>query len=208
MMTQHATRSERRNQVLDAALTCFAEKGYHDTTMDDVVRAANLSKGTLYWYFKSKQELFRNLVETWFTDLTENLGAANASDRAPSEKLKLIVLAIKWSAESRPGLVRALLEFYALALHNEEVRQWVRAVHQQAVLMLEELIRSGVEGGEYRAEVDPGAMARSILAYLDGALLHRALFEGVTESPPALDQLTEILIELLRVRDDGHHTVR
>ena len=52
------TLEERRAQILQAASTCFSRKGYHQTTMDDIVEEAGLSKGGVYWHFSSKKELF------------------------------------------------------------------------------------------------------------------------------------------------------
>lgn len=55
---RHAPAPERRAQILAAAFECFAAKGYHASTMDDLVRASGLSKGSLYWHFRSKEDVF------------------------------------------------------------------------------------------------------------------------------------------------------
>jgi len=52
--------AERRAQIIEAALTCFTRKGYNNTTMDDVAAESGLSKGTLYWYFESKDNLLKS----------------------------------------------------------------------------------------------------------------------------------------------------
>jgi AcrR family transcriptional regulator len=56
---------ERREQILQAAMSCFGEKGYHAATMDDLVRASGLSKGSLYWHFRSKEEVFLALFDSF-----------------------------------------------------------------------------------------------------------------------------------------------
>ena len=60
-MATRPTKEERRDQLIQAAITCFGEKGYYETSMDDIVREAGLSKGALYWYFKSKRTAERFL---------------------------------------------------------------------------------------------------------------------------------------------------
>ncbi|HEX2905505.1 MAG TPA: helix-turn-helix domain-containing protein, partial [Phototrophicaceae bacterium] len=55
--------TETRAALLDAALHCFQRTGYHRTSMDDVVRESGLSKGTLYWHFTNKQDLFLTLFD-------------------------------------------------------------------------------------------------------------------------------------------------
>jgi len=52
-------REERRSQILDAALDAFAQKGFHDTKVSEIAARAGVSQGTVYWYFKSKEELFQ-----------------------------------------------------------------------------------------------------------------------------------------------------
>ncbi|MCK4832919.1 MAG: TetR/AcrR family transcriptional regulator, partial [Anaerolineales bacterium] len=55
--------AERKQQIFQAALACFGRKGYHLTTMDDIVQESGLSKGALYWYFEGKKELFLSLFQ-------------------------------------------------------------------------------------------------------------------------------------------------
>lgn len=57
-MTKKWSRKERKEEILQAALKCFSEKGYHDTGMDNIIREFGLSKGAIYWYFKSKRDIF------------------------------------------------------------------------------------------------------------------------------------------------------
>ena len=56
-------------QILEAALRCFSQKGYHEATMDDLAREAGLSKGSLYWHFKSKAEVFAGLLAAYTLEL-------------------------------------------------------------------------------------------------------------------------------------------
>ncbi|MBI3814338.1 MAG: helix-turn-helix transcriptional regulator, partial [Nitrospinae bacterium] len=56
-MVQRETEEVRRKQILESAIRCISRQGYHQTTMDDIASEAGLSKGALYWYFKSKDEI-------------------------------------------------------------------------------------------------------------------------------------------------------
>jgi AcrR family transcriptional regulator len=73
---------------MDAALACFARKGYHNTTMDDIVAESGLSKGTLYWYFKSKDDLFLSLVKSFFLDMRQDFENILEQPTTPSGKLR------------------------------------------------------------------------------------------------------------------------
>ena len=98
-------REERRSQILDAALVVFAQKGLHDTRVSEIAAQAGVSQGTVYWYFKSKEDLFKAVfqdrVEAMFQPVF-----ATAMDTSLSPANRLL------------GISRALLE---LAVANDEI---------------------------------------------------------------------------------------
>jgi AcrR family transcriptional regulator len=62
-MTEKKPKEMRRQELLEAALVCFSKKGYHGTTIDDITREAGITKGGLYWHFKSKWDIFRAILD-------------------------------------------------------------------------------------------------------------------------------------------------
>ena len=58
---------QRKKQILSAALQVLSEKGYEQSRMDDIVDQSELSKGAIYWYYKSKEEVYLSLVDYWFS---------------------------------------------------------------------------------------------------------------------------------------------
>ncbi len=108
-MTRHRTKEERRDQIISAAISCFSEKGYYEASMDDIAKEANLSKGSLYWHFKSKRELFQSLVERWLQEFTDSLGTTLEQARTAGEKLRMMIEALKRNAAALPELARAHL---------------------------------------------------------------------------------------------------
>ena len=82
----------RRQQILDAALACFSRRGYHATSMEDIVRESGLSVGALYSYFPSKEELFAALDELRFTRAMERLRGLLQGSGSPTERLEGHVL--------------------------------------------------------------------------------------------------------------------
>jgi len=75
---------DRRRHVVAAAADLFLHRGYHATTMDDVARAAGMSKKTVYQVFASKSELFEGLLSDWFAPFTAPIAA---DDRPPRQVL-------------------------------------------------------------------------------------------------------------------------
>src|SRR6516164_8107393 len=92
-------RAARRDQIIAAALACFARTGYHATTMADVAAQAGVSKGTPYLYFDSKEALFLALHEEWDCGLADRVNAAIAAlpddaRRSPRAVLHAVAAAI------------------------------------------------------------------------------------------------------------------
>src|SRR5687768_13949715 len=79
---------ERKQQLLDCAAQLFAERGYAETRVIDIVRAAGVAKGLFYWYFENKEALFRELVETTRHRMRQAQGGAISVDADPLTRLK------------------------------------------------------------------------------------------------------------------------
>ena len=197
-MTTHRTKEERRDQIISAAITCFSEKGYYEASMDEIAKAANLSKGSLYWHFKSKRDLFQSLVERWLQEFTDSLGTTLENAATAGEKLRMMIDAVKSNAAAQPELARAQLEFYALAVRDEEFKAWLQENYAADRQFLESLLRQGIEDGEFR-EVPVDSAARMIMAYLDGALLHREINDPEATASTVLDEVADTLEALLKV---------
>ncbi|TDV40392.1 TetR/AcrR family transcriptional regulator [Actinophytocola oryzae] len=69
--------ANRRRQILDAAAKCFADNGFHRTSMQDIVKGSGLSAGLIYRYFTGKDDMIAAIVEEWQTRRTATLGAAD-----------------------------------------------------------------------------------------------------------------------------------
>src|SRR5215471_6943740 len=78
---------ERKNQILDAAEAVFARLGFHEARLDDIVAESRLSKGALYWYFKSKDAIITGLLERVFNHELAGLRALETADGLVSTRL-------------------------------------------------------------------------------------------------------------------------
>jgi len=167
-----ATRAARRDQIVAAALACFARTGYHATTMADVAAQAGVSKGTPYLYFDSKQALFIALHEEWDCGLADRMNAAiaalpDAGRRSPRRVLHAVA-----------ATCRVLMEARALAAHEPAIAAAVRAADTRTHEQLEGLFTAGVQAGEWPAGTDPALAARLFTAGLYGLMAQWHLAPG------------------------------
>jgi AcrR family transcriptional regulator len=101
------TAGERRETILDAALSVFAERGFHGTSIDDIARAAGISKALIYGHFSSKEQLHMSLLEQNAGELFERLAAAVAAVES-AERLSAGLDAFFAFVEERRGAWRML----------------------------------------------------------------------------------------------------
>ncbi len=176
-------RAARREQIIAAGVACFAQSGYHSTTMADVAAQAGVSKGTPYLYFDSKEALFLALHEQWDCGAGERVDAAIAAlpdreRRSPRAILNAVAAAIAAHVQADAETCRVLMEARALAAHEPVIAEAVRAADARAHQQLEDLIAAGARVGEWPAGTDPALAARLFTAGLYGLLAQWHLAPG------------------------------
>lgn len=168
-MSRHPDmRLARKNQILDAAMVVFARLGLHEARMDDIVQASGLSKGALYWYFKSKEEIILAISQRLFSTDIEQLAGMLEVEGTVSERLLQLMHSRAQGLQEMSSVIAILFEFYAAALHQDEVRQLIKGYFQGFQELLVALIQQGIDRGEFRP-----ANAVEVAIALD------SLFEGL-----------------------------
>ncbi len=167
-------KNKTRIQILQSALTCFADKGYHQTAMDDIVTASGLSKGALYWHFKSKQELFIALLEWFFAEFGEEVTHSWQDTMNASEKLRVMMNTSLVSSEQFTPFFRVFLDFWAQTSEDEKVLQIFDGVLQSFWQKIQLIIEEGIATGEFRP-VNASQLALSFLGMLDSLFLYKTL---------------------------------
>jgi AcrR family transcriptional regulator len=145
------TATDRREQLLRAAVHVFAERGYHQARVGDIAEEAGVAHGLLYHYFSSKEDVLRTIFrESWSRLIAALHGIEEAGGPAP-EQLRRIAAVLLRSWRDDPDLVRVLVREVArspeLAAQVDEVRE--------AFLVIERVIARGQAEGSFRPELDP-----------------------------------------------------
>ena len=85
---------ERQAHILDISLELFAEKGYHATSVEDIIKAGEMAKSTFYFHFKNKKEILVSLIDMYFPILYDSFIKFDISMKKPKDELKIIMLDI------------------------------------------------------------------------------------------------------------------
>ncbi len=102
--------SQRRAQILAAAAALFSQSGYQGVTVDAIARRAGISKGNLYWYFRSKREIFQLLFKDIFERFVPPVQKIVESDEPPRQKLRALTRTLFEIAEANPEAMYLILQ--------------------------------------------------------------------------------------------------
>ncbi|MFF2196428.1 TetR/AcrR family transcriptional regulator [Streptomyces sp. NPDC058157] len=196
-----ARRQATRQKLYEAAVTLIAEQGFSATTVDEIAERAGVAKGTVYYNFASKTELFEELLRHGVGLLTASLrAAADETEERGGSRIEAL------DAMIRAGLVfihryPAFTQLYVAELWRTN-RAWqgtLMVVRGQAVAVVESVLREGVERGELSSEIDVPLTAAALV----GMVLVAALDWQAFQSERSLDDVHSALSLLLRGRVSG-----
>ena len=149
---------ERKDQLLACAAELFAERGYADTRVLDIVRAAGVAKGLFYWYFENKEALFRELVETNRLRLRQAQALAIDPGAEP-------LMRIRQGAEASVRFMATYAHFFALLEVENLEKQFADELRKGTEIHAADVaavIREGIADGTVRDE-DPDLLAFGVV---------------------------------------------
>ena len=140
-------RKVRQDLILDGALQVFKSKGIEGSTMDEIALEAGFGKATLYYYFKSKEEVFSAILTNGWKSLWDNLEPViSADNKSPRDTFVNILLCISDNVRSRPGLYEFL--FNAPKKINFDSQDW-RPYQERIYSVISTLLEEGIKLGEF-----------------------------------------------------------
>jgi len=199
MARRPATSEIRRNQILDAATTVFVRQGFQHARMDDIVEESGLSKGTLYWYFKSKEDIINAILRRLFTGDLENLESLVQAEGTASERLLQLTNNRVNGMKQMSSLVPIIFEFYAVAVHQQWVQQFIGEYFKHFRTLLEDLIQQGIDKGEFRP-VNATKAAISLASMYEGLTLHWLMDPQTVQWEILSENSIPMLLDGLKVR--------
>jgi TetR/AcrR family acrAB operon transcriptional repressor len=162
-----------RATLLKTALAVFSVKGYAAATLDDVAKAAKVTRGAIYWHFKSKADLYNTLVQEYSARGNAVVQQAVAEGGTLIEILQRIFVRVCTIVEEDRE-IRAVMELTLFKTGLDPDLQTGRKKQIQegnALLQgITEAMRMGIEQGVLRNDIDPADMARAFLALENGAI--------------------------------------
>lgn len=141
-------KTAREDQLFQVATRLFKEKGYHNTSMQDLADALGVQKASLYYYIHSKEELLRQLLEHAFTLVQTQIDEIYAADLTPTEKLRQALWQHAVTMMDNLNLVSVYLHEYR-NLPTRRLKQ-ILQVRKHYEQVLTQIMQDGIATGEFR----------------------------------------------------------
>ena len=160
---------DRRTQILEAAVVCFAKHGFHQASMHDISAEAGISVGLIYRYFQNKEAVIAAMADRHKKEISDLLERAG---QAPTLLESLEILFTAHCAEKEPRVLSAfVVDLYAEASRNPAVADLVRDVLNTAMDGVTKLIARSPEGQHAANGQTPRELAELIFAVARGMLM-------------------------------------
>ena len=198
-LTDEAINS-RKSHIIECAFQVFSEKGFSDTSMEDIVIKSGVSKGGIYNYFKSKEEIFLEIAESRLES------RRNLMDTIPVDKgihifLRNYFSVVLQSLKDEKNLLTAKFsfEFWATVSRNPELNEKAQNRYSRFHSDLIRILKLGVERGDLSSQLDLDNMGYVILATLDG-MMHTHAIMGVKMTEESAGHYVDMLMSKLEGR--------
>jgi len=190
---------ERKNQIIAAATAVFTRLGFHDARMDDIVEEAGLSKGTLYWYFKSKDDIISAILENMVNREVAQLSDVLIGDLSAKEKLLVFTKNMIEDITRMKPLMPILFEFWALSTRQKSVQQTIRKFYLIYLDSITPIIQQGIDRGEFQL-VKAENVSIALGAIFEGTILLWSYAPETIDIEEHIDTSVRLLIEGLEVK--------
>jgi TetR/AcrR family fatty acid metabolism transcriptional regulator len=152
-------------QIIDAAVVVIAENGYHQAQVSKIAKQAGVADGTIYLYFKNKEDILISLFKEKMGDFVEKIETIIAGKTTATEKL-LSMIETQFSMLSNDHHL-AIVTQLELRQTNKELRMKINEVLKDYLLVIDKIILEGIEKGEFSKELDVRLARQMIFGTID-----------------------------------------
>lgn len=182
--------SDKRRRIIDAAVHVFAERGFYHARVSEVAAAAGVAGGTIYNYFKSKDDLLICLFEDRMDAILQGFRSELAGLLTAADKLRRFIELHLQMVEGDPHLAEVLT--VELRQSSKFMREYKARKFGEYLAEIEQIIEAGRASGEFRADVDARILKRVVFGALDEVSLFWVdARRNDNQQPYALDRAAE-----------------
>ena len=140
--------SDKKNNILMAAVKVLTKKGYYSSTMDDIVAESKMSKGAIYHYYSSKKDVYLAVIDMW-ENQTQELLAPAADEKSSAKAIKELFNLLAKQLKIDGSFFNCLPTLWAIARHDDDFKKKMQKVYNRFQRFIELIILKGIESKEF-----------------------------------------------------------
>ena len=198
----------RPGEILDAALNVFAEKGYAAARMEDIAQRAGVTKGTIYLYFRSKEDVFKSLARMHVGDtLTSATEQALQYEGSLTDFLTMFFAIVTQNIHHSPAVVLPKIIISESGNFPELAQFWRTEVIDKALAMLTGVVQKSIARGEIR-DLPPDHLVRICVAPIVLSIIWRTVFAATDGTPFDYEKFFSLHFDVLMngIKPEGRNS--
>ncbi len=191
---------EKKSQIMMAAITLFAQKGFEKTTINDISKEAGIGKGTVYEYFQNKEEMINESFHFFLSHMELGHEAILEQDTMASDKMKRILLSFaNIVTPETEGLMNMMFQFWGEAMRSQDTKNIIfhemKKFYSQYRSLFADLIVLGMRDGSFRKNINPEHIASIVIGLLDGLMVQWLLDRELIRYDEILNSVATMVLE-------------
>ena len=200
-MPKIVDKAEMRTTIVHAALAAFISKGFQHTSMSDIAKEAHIAKGTLYLYFRSKEELIEVMIENYFLSLKQKLSSPRTVDTLEKFLLQLEIVLLP--SQEEEALVPIMFEAIGSLFVSEDFALKYKKFSYELEEWYANILKELQQANEIISTINPYTFSRILLGMTDGIIMHKCFLEIASESYREMcTEIVHLVKKGLEKRDD------
>jgi len=194
---ENTNNKSTEDRIMEHAIRLFLKKGYHGTTIEDITRSARLTKGSFYWYFRSKEDMLKRIFlkfEQLFLD--KLIRSLNEVQGGTLDKIAKFIRFIPAFAYYNPELCVVFTTLSGeLVGTRHKIETEIRRIYKKYQDFLAELMMQGIKEGFIKKDLDPDLVASVIIAFHNGILFQWFMNKGRIDERAYVDTFNRVLLK-------------
>ncbi len=174
-------KQEKASQIAESAMKVFMKQGFHQTKMADIAVAANVGKGTLYEYFRNKNDILKLVYNEHLKLFDSDRMATILNQPKPSDRLFALINVLIDHMKEWESIGVIFIDYYSLARADDEFLDLLTQVYESMSSQFSDLIRESQTCGEIRPDIDSQSAAKVIMCFFDGLILYGSIAKQETD---------------------------
>ena len=192
--------NKTKRKIFEASMKLFAEKGYDATSIEEITATVGVAKGTLYYHFSSKEEIFNFLVEEGIKLLQNSIDIKTSKLPNYIDKLKAIILIqIKMVVKYEDIITILLTQFLGKKARNQKCQKLV----YEYINKIEEIVKEGIKKGQIK-QGNSQAIASEIYGWICSSLVYKLRNNGQIEIMKLYKEFENTIIQGLKIDEKGN----